>query len=159
MNIIRKIASLLSRKLSLGEAVPAGFGVAWQAPRERHIVAMPIGLNVVARGLRRLWLWARYAGAASVSESPAYHAGFLAGRRDAAARITKPVARLLDASRNYSDAAQNVIYLQGQVLHELGKPRMVDLDTTADYCHQAAILDSSTARMRAQLKALHNALI
>lgn len=143
MKILNFLIGLFVRELDMGQAVPRGFGVAWQTPFRRSTVVMPIGLNVAAAAFRRGLLWARYFGAQPLNQMPAYHAGLLAGRRDAVAEYVKAFAQLVDSTKRYHHAIDDLLQrsFEGDflTLGAISREQFADLEHARMRASQAVI--------------------
>lgn len=109
MKILNFLIGLFVRELEMHMAVPRGFAVAWQVPHARRVIAMPLGLNVVAATARRALLWVRYFGVQPLNQMPAYHAGLLAGRRAAVSEYVSAFEHLIACTSRYQQVAQYAI--------------------------------------------------
>lgn len=75
--------NLILRRVGQGEVMPRLYGLAWVRYDAPYAVFMPIPLNLIARGCRVAWMWAKRGGAA-VPADPAE--AYAAGRRAERAR-------------------------------------------------------------------------
>jgi hypothetical protein len=114
MKILNALIGLFVRELDMNQGIPRGFGVAWQTPFKRSTIVMPLGLNVVAASVRRCLLWVRYFGAQPLNQMPAYHAGLLAGRRQATGEYVNAFGALVGCTTKFQtlidDAMQQAIH-------------------------------------------------
>lgn len=65
----------LVRRISLGEELPRGYGMAWRRWASPHAVVLPVPLNVIAAALRSAWVWLKCPRGLYDTRSAAFDAG------------------------------------------------------------------------------------
>lgn len=73
----------LFRRVTPGELLPRGYGIAWVHWHRDEAVCMPVPLNVLAGAMHTAWLWLKAPRVVYANPEAAYAAGHADGYRQA----------------------------------------------------------------------------